>query len=221
MAQATPHFLPPPPPPLPSRAVTPLLCRRRWRGLSGSWSWLGGRSTSSGASMRRWSGSASGAADTQGVAGWRLGLHTQGDGGDRCPSWSQLSTISASVLTSFPPPGPLPFARSLNKARTTAENATAKHVDLVRVAEVMQASLESEAAGYCAELARQEQVGAGGAGWGGWKCGIGVRACISVSPTPSGLPTPPHPPLLLLLRTHTHIRTDHPRPGAREGAVCN
>ncbi|PRW33224.1 flagellar associated isoform A [Chlorella sorokiniana] len=46
----------------------------------------------------------------------------------------------------------------LNKARTTAENATAKHADLVRVTEVMKANLESEAAALRQELAKQEQV---------------------------------------------------------------
>ncbi len=55
--------------------------------------------------------------------------------------------------------------RRLNKARTTAENNTAKHADLVKVTESMKRNLEQEMAGVQAELRRQEQVG-GGVGWG-------------------------------------------------------
>lgn len=47
----------------------------------------------------------------------------------------------------------------LNKARTTAENATAKHADLVKVTEMMKKNLEQEIQGYRSELAQQEQVG--------------------------------------------------------------
>ncbi|KAL4853863.1 Cilia- and flagella-associated protein 58 [Chlorella vulgaris] len=46
----------------------------------------------------------------------------------------------------------------LHKARTSAETNTAKHVDLVKVADGMKRNLQQEMAGYSAELAKQEQV---------------------------------------------------------------
>ena len=47
----------------------------------------------------------------------------------------------------------------MNKARTTAENNTAKHADLVKVTEMMKKNLEQEIQGYRSELSKQEQVG--------------------------------------------------------------
>ena len=87
----------------------------------------------------------------------------------------------------------------------------------------MQASLESEAAGYRAELAKQEQVGGCAGGWvedDAMAQSEGLaRAAAAAAQEARRTVHPPihHAPIIPTSTTRPCL--DHPRPGARQGAA--